>query len=148
MILIWLFLLFIQKTFFDNCARSRNNPSPKVKRPTLCILYMYIYIFHYIYILQLKNGFNRFYYVCVIGGWIKSVFFGWHRFYLVYLRYIIYYYIRPSFLSDFIDRSYNIVRITIESVTHTSKYIYLKKNSNLWNDTRSPIHIQQRLNKY
>lgn len=56
------------------------------------------------------SGFNQPYSVHDISGWIKSVFFGWHRFYMVYLRYILLY--RLSYRLPFSDIIISNVRIS------------------------------------
>jgi len=71
-------LLF--KALFDNCGDKLSHEVESC--PALYILYMYVPL----HISCSWNGFNQLYCVCVIDGWIKSVFFGWHRFYLVYLQ--------------------------------------------------------------
>lgn len=76
--------LYCSRHFSINCMHNGGIIRVrKIKCPVLYILYMYISL----HISYSWNGFNQLYRVCVISGWIKSVFFGWHRFYLVY-RYI------------------------------------------------------------
>lgn len=54
-------------------------------------MYAYVYVCictcTYTRILQLKSGFNQSYSVHDTRGWIKSVFFGWHCFYIMYMFY-------------------------------------------------------------